>query len=77
MVLQITPGQSRRVSALVLRLCCNYDHGNCLLLDDGEKTKCGQLISKYRIYCNYFENAVLQANKELHEEILQQNKSKS
>ena len=47
--------------------------GNCPLLDDGEETKCVQLISRYDIYCNYFLKAVLPAEKELYEEILQQN----
>ena len=53
--------------------CCNYCDGNCLLLDDGEECKCVQLISQYGIYCNYFRKAVLPTEKELYEEILQQN----
>lgn len=75
-VIIIMPGQSRKVNALVRRLCCNCVQGNCLLLDDGDETKCVQIISKYRIYCNYFKNAVLPADKNLYEEILQQNKLK-
>jgi len=74
MALKTTPKQSRRVNSLVRRLCCNCDHDNCLLLDDGEPVKCVQLISKYGIYCNYFRYAVLPANAELEHEILQQNK---
>lgn len=69
MVLKITPQQRRRVNALVRRLCCNCDDGNCLLLDDGEEHSCVQLISRYGIYCNYFKNAVLPADKELYAEI--------
>ena len=28
--------QLRRSKKLIRKLCCNYDHGNCLALDDGE-----------------------------------------
>ena len=28
--------QLRRAKKLIRKLCCNYDHGNCLALDDGE-----------------------------------------
>lgn len=30
--------------------CCNYDEGNCLLLDDGEPCVCVQSIS-YSLMC--------------------------
>ena len=36
--------QYRRVRKLV-RACCNYDGGDCLLLDDGEACVCVQSIS--------------------------------
>ena len=68
MVLKITPKQRTKINALVRRSCCN-----CLLLDDGEETKCVQLISRYGIYCNYFLKTVLPAEKELYTEILRQN----
>lgn len=70
MVIKINPSQSRRVNALVRRLCCNCDNGNCLLLDDGNAHSCVQLISRYGIYCNYFKEAVLPADKELYAEIM-------
>lgn len=73
MVLKITPKQQVKINALVRRTCCNCRKGNYLLLDDGEETKCVQLISRYGIYCNYFLKAVLPAEKELYTEILQQN----
>jgi hypothetical protein len=76
-VIKITPGQSRKVNVLVRRLCCNCVHGNCLLLDDGDETKCVQLIAKRGIYCNHFKNAVLPADKDLYEKIVQQNKLKT
>lgn len=70
---RIYPSQRGRVNRLVHRRCCCYDHGNCILLDDGEETKCVQLISRCGIYCNYFLKAVLPAEKELYTEILWQN----
>ena len=73
MVLKVTPKQWKEINALVRRSCCNFYKGNCLLLDDGEETKCVQLISRYGIYCNYFLKAVLPAEKELYTEILRQN----
>ena len=73
MVLKVTPKQWKEINALVRRSCCNFYNGNCLLLDDGEETKCVQLISRYGIYCNYFLKAVLPAEKELDTEILRQN----
>ena len=73
-MLKITPKQAEQANRLVLVLCANCDQdGNCVLLDDGEAHRCMQLISVYGIYCNYFKNAVLPADKELHEEIQKQN----
>jgi len=73
MVLKITPTQSDKVNRLIRNLCCNYDDGNCLLLDDDESCYCVQKISRYGIYCNYFLKAVLPADKKLFDEILQHN----
>ena len=73
MMLKITTKQCTIINALVRRSCCNCYKGNCLLLDDGEETKCVQLISRYGIYCNYFLKAVFPDEKELYTEILQQN----
>ena len=73
-MLKITPRQAERVNRLVSELCANCDQvGNCILLDEGEAHRCVQLISVYSIYCNYFKNAVLPTDKELHEEIQKQN----
>ena len=38
--------------------CCNYDEGNCLLLDDGEPCVCVQSIS-LSLMCRWFRVAVL------------------
>ena len=75
-ILIITGKQSAKVRKLARRTCCNCVDGNCLLLDDGEENKCVQLIARYGIYCKYFREAVLPAEKELYEEILQQNNIK-
>ena len=63
MILKLNSKQSAKVRKLARRECCN----------DGEECKCVQFISRYGIYCNYFRKAVLPAEKELYEEILQQN----
>ena len=71
MSISITPKESRRVNALLRRLCANYDAGSCLLLDDDEACPCIQEISCYRIYCNYFKHAVLPADRALYAELMQ------
>lgn len=75
MSLKITRGQHRRITELIKRLCCNYDGGYCIALDDGEPCHCVQELSEYRIYCNYFKRAVLPADKKLYAEIIRQNKT--
>lgn len=49
--------QYRKAQKLV-RECCNYCDGNCLLLDDGEECVCVQSIS-YSLLCRWFWAAVL------------------
>ena len=44
------------------RTCCNYDNGNCILLDDGDECVCPQLIS-YSLLCKWFRVAVLPADR--------------
>ncbi|WP_115672902.1 cysteine-rich VLP domain-containing protein [Scardovia inopinata] len=55
--------QYRRARRLVHE-CCNYDNGNCLMLDDGEECVCVQSIS-YSLLCRWFRAAVLPMDKEL------------
>lgn len=76
MITKITPKQSKRINALIKKLCCNCLDGNCLLLDDGEEHSCVQLISKSGIFCNYFKNAVLPADRQLYTEIMNKEKEK-
>ena len=69
-VKRLTPPQSRKVNALVRRTCCNYDNGNCILLDDGDECVCPQLIS-YSLLCKWFRAAVLPADRLLYAELYQ------
>lgn len=76
MVLRITEPQVDRVNALVRRLCCNFDNGSCLLLDDGEAHPCIQLLSVSGIYCRYFKDAVLPTEKKLYAKIINYNEER-
>ena len=77
MIWKLTPKQSAAVHRLVRRLCANCDEdGCCLLLDDGKRHRCVQLISLYGVYCNYFKKAVLPADKALYEQIKKHNEQK-
>ena len=40
MVIKITPKQSKRINALIKKLCCNYVDSSCLLLYDGGTLAC-------------------------------------
>ena len=57
MIPHMTYPQYRTVQRLV-HSCCNYDCGNCLLLDDGEECVCPQSIT-YSLVCHWFRAAVL------------------
>ena len=65
---RMTPAQRRRANALIRKTCCNYENGNCLLLDDGEECVCPQTIS-YSVCCKWFRWAVLPQDKALEAEI--------
>ena len=67
--------QLRRSKKLIRKLCCNYDHGNCLALDDGEPCVCVQGIS-YSLLCNWFRNAVLPADQELLADVMRERPGK-
>lgn len=50
------PGMDYRQHRAACRLvheCCNYDNGNCILLDNGEPCVCVQSIS-YSLLCRWF-----------------------
>lgn len=64
MIPHMTYQQYRTVQRLV-HSCCNYDQGNCLLLDDGWDTcVCVQSIS-YSLICRWFRAAVLPLDESL------------
>jgi len=65
---RLMPQQSRRVNTLVKKECCNYDGGNCILLDDGETCVCPQTIS-FSLLCKWFRAAVLPLDKDLYTEL--------
>ena len=60
--------QYRRMRKLVHE-CCNYDGGNCILLDDGEECVCVQSIS-YSLLCKWFRYAVLPLDEPLETALL-------
>lgn len=68
-MITLTSKQSRRVNALIRRECCNYDNGNCVLLDDGDPCVCPQIITYSHIICKWFRKAVLPLDKELYIEL--------
>ena len=47
-----------RTARRLVHECCNYDYGNCLLLDNGEECICPQSIT-YSLVCHWFRAAVL------------------
>ena len=56
---RMTPGQRKQAVKLIRKICCNYDNGNCLLLDDGEGRVCVQSIS-YSVNCKFFRWVLLE-----------------
>lgn len=66
MTIPLTPKQSRSVNALVRRECCNYDNGDCILLD----CVCPQTITYSHIICKWFKTAVLPLDKALYIELM-------
>lgn len=69
MVKQMTPAQRRKANSLIRATCCNYDKGNCIVLEDEDECVCVQSIS-YSFMCKWFINAVLPADKTLFAEIM-------
>lgn len=66
--------QYRRARKLV-HVCCNYDNGNCIMLDDGEECVCVQSIS-YSLLCRWFRIAVLPLDKPLETALLYRGRMK-
>ena len=70
----MTYSQCRRARKLV-HLCCNYESGNCLALDDGEECVCIQSIS-YSLLCRWFRSAVLPLDESLETALLYRKEQK-
>ena len=56
---RMTPRQHQKAVRIIEDHCCNYDNGNCLLLDHGEEVVCPQSISN-SVCCMYFRHVLLQ-----------------
>lgn len=76
MIIRLTSKQSRRINALIRKECCNYDNGNCILLDDGDPRVCIQSIS-LSLNCKWFWIAVLPLDKELYTELMKPKNTKN
>lgn len=55
---RMTTAQHKQAKSLLRRVCCNYEDGNCLELDDGDTHTCPQCIS-CTVCCKWFRYAVL------------------
>ena len=53
------PKQRQAAVKLIRKICCNYDNGNCILLDRGEPCVCPQSIS-YSVNCKFFRHVLLE-----------------
>ena len=73
---RMTPAQRKKANALIRKECCNCDHGNCLMLDDGDGCVCPQIISS-TVLCKWFRHAVLPLDPELEAEIFEDRGMKS
>ena len=67
---RMTPAQRKQANALIRRECCNYEDGNCMLLDDGNTCTCPQTVS-FSVCCKWFRWAVLPLDGTLEAEIFQ------
>ena len=56
---RMTPKQRQTAIQLIRKICCNYDDGNCILLDKGDGCPCVQNIS-YSVNCKFFRHVLLE-----------------
>ena len=64
-MIRYSPTAAKRINELVRKRCCNYNEGNCLLLDNGEPCVCPQIIS-YSLICKWVRAFVLPNDNELY-----------
>lgn len=62
--------EQHRQMKRMIKECCNYDGGQCLMLDRGDGCVCVQRIS-YSLICKWFAEAVLPLDRELKSSLLQ------
>ena len=75
-MIRYSPTDAKRINELVRKRCCNYNEGNCLLLDNCEPCICPQTIS-YSLLCKWFRTAVLPNDNSLYIKLMKpQNTSK-
>ena len=65
---RMTPAQRKQANALIRLECCNYEGGNCIILDDGDTCTCPQTVS-FSVCCKWFRWAVLPLDGTLETEI--------
>ncbi len=74
-IIRLNYQQYRAVQRLV-HDCCNYEHGNCLALDNGwEPCVCVQSVS-FSLTCKWFRVAVLPNDKGLCAALLQRGRAR-
>ena len=69
MNLHLTKSRLNRIRRLARDQCCNFESGDCLLLDDGDSHPCVQVTSD-GISCKYFLRAVLPLKQNLYETVI-------
>ena len=64
-MIRFSIADAKSVNELIRKRCCNYNDGNCVLLDNGDSCVCPQTIS-YSMLCKWFRTAVLPNDSELY-----------
>lgn len=64
-MIRFSIADAKSVNELIRKRCCNYNDGNCILLDNGDSCICPQTIS-YSLLCKWFRTAVLPNDNELY-----------
>ncbi|CAK7012683.1 MAG: hypothetical protein DELT_03221 [Desulfovibrio sp.] len=74
---RMTHSQRQKAVRLIRNICCNYDDGNCVLLDNGQPCVCVQSIS-YSVNCKFFRRVLLmdKAGQSLEAEIFKDDTTK-
>ena len=72
---RMNPAQHKQAKGLIRHECCNYEEGNCIMVDDGESHTCPQCIS-CSVGCKWFRYAVLPRLSALEAEIFKDRDTK-